>query len=801
MREFVYFLHIMLKHTLFKIHSFVGLIAGLILSIIGLTGAIYSYDQEILKWFNQDSYTVQPESKAKLSPAQLYQKFPQYQINSITIFSNVTASSIINIQKTGKKKGFNLMVNPYNANRLPDVKGEDFFTYILQLHRYLTLGDFGKQITGICAFITIFFALSGLYLRLRKQQKIQDWLVLKPKLKGIRFIRHLHAILGTWVAIFYLTFALTGLSWSYEWWKTGLYRIFNVEAPNVIKNKDIPRPSTEIFSLYTTTWSIFLQKYPQYSSVTFNTPQKMASNFQINFVDPIPQHERAKNTININATTQQVESIQLYKDIPLNKKIMTSLLAVHRGSFFGSLWHFFAMLSALSMPIFFITGIMSYLKRRKQRPHSNNPDVAPWVVVYASQTGNAERLAWQTTQQLQSAKLNVKTIPLHKLSTIDLKNTQLLFIVSTYATGEAPDHAQGFNFPVLNLSTIHYAILALGSLEFKETFCAYGHHLNQQLQQYGAKQLFPLIEVNNQDFHDIQKWYTQLEKITHHSFKMKRTTVKFHTWKLHHRICLNPQSSKNFVYQIQLKSMTNVTWQAGDIAQVQPHNDKQAILEFLEKNNIEITEEQIDFLKTKNLKLKTLPQLPIREYSIASIPRQGYLELVIRQHYGIGSNWLCQIAQQDDDIELQIRSNQAFHLINKNCPIIFIGAGTGISSLLAHLHQRQELGYYENWLIFGERHPKHDFLYQNLIFNWQKQGVLQHVDCAFSQNQLSEYVQDKLYQNQTRLKEWISNGSAIYVCGNATKMAKNVNLALEEILGTELVKNLQTSNRYRRDIY
>jgi len=93
----------MFKKTFFQVHWFLGITAGLILSIMGVTGAIYSYEQQILKWINQDSYVVQAEQRDKLTPAELYQHFhqqsPELKINSITVDTDPAASSTVNIEK------------------------------------------------------------------------------------------------------------------------------------------------------------------------------------------------------------------------------------------------------------------------------------------------------------------------------------------------------------------------------------------------------------------------------------------------------------------------------------------------------------------------------------------------------------------------------------------------------------------------------------------------------------------------------------------------------------------------------
>ena len=121
----------MFKKIFFQIHWFLGITAGLILSIMGVTGAIYSYEQPIQRWLNPDSYTVKVENQAKLTPAEIYQHFqtqnPEMKINSITVAKAAEEASNINIVKEGARRGYTMMVNPYTAEVLPEVKGKDFF--------------------------------------------------------------------------------------------------------------------------------------------------------------------------------------------------------------------------------------------------------------------------------------------------------------------------------------------------------------------------------------------------------------------------------------------------------------------------------------------------------------------------------------------------------------------------------------------------------------------------------------------------------------------------------------------------
>jgi sulfite reductase (NADPH) flavoprotein alpha-component len=225
----------MFKKVFFQIHWFLGITAGLILSLMGVTGAIYSYEPQILKWINQDSYVVEVAQTPKLTPAELYQYFnqqqPEIEINSITIATDPAASSTVNIKKEGARRGYNMMVNPYTAEVLPEIKGRDTLQFIQRLHRNLTAGEFGAQITGASTLMLIFFVLSGIYLRFPKKHTIKQWLFIKPKLKGRNFIWDLHAVVGTWVIVFYLLFACTGLYWSYDWWRAGMFKVMGVEQP------------------------------------------------------------------------------------------------------------------------------------------------------------------------------------------------------------------------------------------------------------------------------------------------------------------------------------------------------------------------------------------------------------------------------------------------------------------------------------------------------------------------------------------------------------------------------------------
>lgn len=839
----------MFKKYIFQIHWLLGITMGLVLSIVGITGALLSYEQEILRWINPDSYVVTAEQRALLTPSEIYQQFhqsnPEAKINSITVNNSPTEAAIVNIQKEGAKHGANVMINPYTAEALPAIQGTEFFNITEQIHRGFIFGMTGRQIVAISMLMLLFFIFSGIYLRWPGKHSIKQWLFLKPKLTGRSFLWNLHAIIGTWVVIFYLIFAVTGLTWPYSWWKNGFYAVLGVEntpskKPVAVQLADPKTSKTsvltteEISQLLQKTWERFPQQIARdYSTLSMSIPSDNKS-VNISFFDAIPQHERARNSATYRVDTDAFEKINLYADKPLNEKMAASIFPIHSGSFFGSTYHFLAMFASLLMPLFFVTGWLLYLNRRQQRRlalqarshlqsvavNTQSTEKPDWTIFFASQTGTAEQLAYDTAQHLNEVKIPCQVLPLSECSAQQLSTiNNALFVVSTYGSGNAPDTALLFAkqqlHQVADLTHLNYAVLALGSQDYAETFCGFGIQLDQWLSQNKAHPLFEVIKVSNSDADSIALWYQSLSSITGKQISATLPQKSFSTWILSDRQCLNQGSLGAAVYQITLKPLNTQSWQAGDIAEIQCGNSKERLLHFIQQYNLD-KDKVLPLLVHKDLthipthwdkNCGNLPNLPIREYSIASTTQEGVIQLLIRQkinHHelGLGSGWMTQYAVLNQEILLHIRRNSSFHLADDNHPAIFIANGTGLAGLLGLIKQRNLNKQHQNWLLFGERQRQYDFFCATQIEQWQKEGHLQFVDCAFSRDQAHKiYVQDLLSQQATRLTEWINRGATIYVCGSLNGMAGSVDKALRQILGDTTVEMLIQQQRYKRDVY
>ncbi|MGM7736044.1 NADPH-dependent assimilatory sulfite reductase flavoprotein subunit [Yersinia enterocolitica] len=220
-----------------------------------------------------------------------------------------------------------------------------------------------------------------------------------------------------------------------------------------------------------------------------------------------------------------------------------------------------------------------------------------------------------------------------------------------------------------------------------------------------------------------------------------------------------------------------------------------------------------------------LRPLTPRLYSIASSQAEtesevhitvGVVRYVIdgRPRTGGASGYLADRLEVDGDIRIFIEHNDNFRLpTNPETPVIMIGPGTGIAPFRAFMQQREADGATgKNWLLFGNPHFTEDFLYQVEWQRYVKDGLLTRIDLAWSRDQADKiYVQDKLREQGAELWNWIQQGAHIYVCGDANRMAKDVEQVLLDVVALhgamdaeqadEYLSELRLARRYQRDVY
>lgn len=223
--------------------------------------------------------------------------------------------------------------------------------------------------------------------------------------------------------------------------------------------------------------------------------------------------------------------------------------------------------------------------------------------------------------------------------------------------------------------------------------------------------------------------------------------------------------------------------------------------------------------------LPNLRPLQARQYSISSSPlaHPDRIHLTIasvrygdphRMYAGVASTFLADRVDPDGTVDVYLQPNASFGVpADESAPMIMIGPGTGVAPFRGFLHERAASGATgRNWLFFGDQRRDTDFVYRDELTELQEQGVLNRLDLAFSRDQAEKvYVQTRMLEQSAELFAWLEDGGHVYVCGDASRMAKDVEAALLQVIRTgrgrgeddaqAYLADMRRAKRYVRDVY
>ncbi|MCP1835085.1 putative iron-regulated membrane protein [Bradyrhizobium sp. USDA 4518] len=387
-----------IKAALLQVHSLVGLVLALLWAVVGLTGATMAFEDEIEASLNSRMMHVEASAARRLTPDELIARLAAAgdfgKVSAVTMSSDPSAAARIRFARSeGGTRPSSVYVDPYDGHVLGSPRGEDFFATVRKLHRWLLLpGDgngIGRKITGSAAICLIVMLITGLVLRWpRRARSVKMWLKPNLGLRGRGLHRSLHAVIGTWVLPVYLVMTLTGLWYSFEWYKAGANWLFArpQATANAIQSKP-PRGGAESKGEAKTeakaeakplafdhAWSAFLQQEDNsYGRALLTMPAGAGTAVRVRSWPRDSSREAVRDEFRIDALTGRVISSDRYADKTFGERVLASVLDIHRGAILGWPGKLAFMLAAAMMPLFAVTGLLLYLSRRRHRRLARQP--------------------------------------------------------------------------------------------------------------------------------------------------------------------------------------------------------------------------------------------------------------------------------------------------------------------------------------------------------------------------------------------------------------------------------------------
>lgn len=363
------------------LHLWLGIASSLVLFVVCLTGTIYTFKTEIQDWLEPARYQMAKE-QGQVKPitelVQVVEAATNAKVQRVSVVNKEGKPYVFSVS-TGEegKRPEAVHVNPYTSEILGRGKGpaDEFFMTVFKLHRWMLLdSSIGRPIVGVATLIFCFLSISGLILWFPK--KIKGWKSIKPGFKikykaNWKRINHdLHNTLGFYTLLLVLIMSLTGLCWSFDWYRNGLSSVLGAKVfggrdeikPESIQ-QDIPTISLE------EALTIANREIPyEYRTLSINLPKDEVGAYEINKNELARWNETVNDRVFIDQYSGAILKKEVFATKTTGEKWASSIRALHFGDIYGlfsKIIYFITCLIATSLPI---TGIFIWLNKMKKKP-------------------------------------------------------------------------------------------------------------------------------------------------------------------------------------------------------------------------------------------------------------------------------------------------------------------------------------------------------------------------------------------------------------------------------------------------
>jgi sulfite reductase (NADPH) flavoprotein alpha-component len=727
-----------------RLHSVPGLILGVFVTLLALSGAVLSLDPALER---AGAYSGADAIRLADLASLVVQTYP-----GVERIDRRENGAIVVGYSTADTVG-SVLIDPRSGAAIAEDTPSSLMRWVKELHRSFLLGESGRAVAGVSAGLMAMMAVTGLFLL---AAMLGGWRRLNRPVRA-QGAGWLHAVLARVAVMFLALSAVTGVYMSLV--------NFEYVSDGSDAGPDFPfevagTPPAPVGSL------------AAFQDLTLGDLRRLT----------FPVAGDATDVFGLQTTTgegyvdQATGQVLSWADYKMAQKVWNTLYMLHTGQ---GLWWLGLLLGlgALTVPVLSVTGTLIWLKRRRAVPrisHNARPALAETLILVGSEGGSTWGFARSLHLALHAAGHQVHTAAMNATGPFPATK-RMIILTATYGDGAAPAQASRFldNLAQGKLPAVPVAILGFGDRMFPR-YCGFADTVQAAIEARALPVLHPLCRIDRQSSVDFAAWGLALGQ------SLGLDLV------LEHHAALPAMQS------LRLISRSDFGVEVGAPA---------TIFRFAAMPKAGLFRTGLPSFQAGDLVGIVPPgsDLP-RFYSLASSRVDGFLEVAVRKMEGGVCSGHLHGLQPGQTIQAFIRANPAFRPARGKAPLVMVAAGCGVGPMAGFLRRLKPGRAVE--LYFGARDPKSDFLYEQEISLWKSQGRLSRFVTAFSRGKDCAYVQDRLHADAAHLRGLIAMGGQVLVCGGMA-MARAVAVEVDQAvapLGLS-VATLKAEGRYLEDVY